>query len=133
MQNLSLKNSRPTADEYVECYAYYKKNGLSKIVNKNMLNTIRDSCNSNTVTIIDTQMTLFKHSSSIFPSNISDYIIISIDVNRNHITIDDKKNGIGLNDQLTLSGSSTFLKPLFYNVQQLLVYCFKITERLNWN
>jgi hypothetical protein len=120
MQNLSLKNSRPTADEYADCYTYYKKNGLSKIVNKNMLNAIRDSCNSNTVTIIDTQMTLFKHSSSIFPSNISDYIIISIDVNRNHITIDDKKNGIGLNDQLTLSGSSTFLKP--FDVKSMDIY-----------
>jgi hypothetical protein len=120
MQNLSLKNSRPTANEYAECYTYYKKNGLSKIVNKNMQNTICNSINSNTVTIIDTQMTLFKQTSSIFPSNISDCIIISIDVNRNHITIDDKKNGIGLNDQLSLSGSSTFLKP--FDVKSMDVY-----------
>ena len=120
MNQITSTTQRPTAEEYSDCYTFYKKNGLSKIVNKNMLNAIRDSCNSNTITIIDTQMTLFKQSSTIFPQNISDCIVISIDVNRNNVTIDDKKNGLQLNEQFKLSGLSTFLKP--FDVESMDVY-----------
>ena len=120
MNGISSPMQRPTADEYATCYAFYKKNGLAKIVNKNMCNSIRSSIDTNRVTIIDTQLTLFKHSSTIIPSNISDCIVISIDVNRNNITVDDKKNGIKMNEQLKLSGDSTFLKP--FDVSTMDVY-----------
>ena len=129
MNGITPTTHRPRADEYATCYTFYKKNGLAKIVNKNMLNAIRDSINSKSITIIDTQLTLFKHSSTIIPSNISDCIVISIDVNRNHITVDDRKNGIQTNEQLKLSGSSTFLKPFdvsFMDVYRLQSkYCSK--------
>jgi len=120
MNGITPTTHRPRADEYATCYAFYKKNGLSKIVNKNMLNTIRDSINSKSITIIDTQLTLFKQSSTIIPSNISDCIVISIDVNRNHITVDDRKNGVQMNEQLKLSGTSSFLKP--FDVSAMDVY-----------
>jgi len=121
MNGIQSINIRPTSDEYLKAYTFYKKNGLSKIVNKNMLNSIRSSIDSNTVTIIDTQMTLFKQAyPAIIPSNISECIVISIDVNRNDITINDRKNGVELNEQLKLSGPSTFLKP--YDVSKMDVY-----------
>ena len=120
MMNSTLKNIRPTAEEYSECFAYYKKNGLGKTVNTKMQREIRESIKFNEITIVDTQLTLFKYSSAIIPSNIPECTHISIDVSRNEKSIDNKKNGLNLADQLKLSGISTFLKP--FNVDLMDVF-----------
>ena len=120
MNNIIHHDERPTGDEYANVYAYYKKNRLGKIVNKKMMNAIEESINSNVITIIDTQMTSFNQLTSIIPSNISECIVVSIDVNRNHVTEDNRKNGIAMNDQIKLSGDSTFLKP--FNIESMDVY-----------
>lgn len=130
MMNISLTNERPTNEEYATCFAYYKLNGLGKIINKQMQFAICDSIDANMVTLVDTQLTLFKYSSAIIPDNISECVVISIDVNRNALSIDDKKNGIDLTSQLKLSGNSSFLKP--FDVSSMDVfrlqskYCSKI-------
>lgn len=120
LQNKTPKNTRLTSEDYAECYAYYKSHGLGKVVNKNMSSKIRDSIVSNLITIVDTQMTMFKQQSQIIPTNVDRCLVISIDVSRNAQTRDDQKNGVSIGEQLKLSGISNFFAP--FDVSSMDVY-----------
>jgi hypothetical protein len=108
-------NYRPTQDEYSCYYTYYKINKLGLKVNEQMQKEIKHSINTFDVTIIDTQLTMFQGVEQIIPSNISNCICIGIDISRNMLIDDDKKNGCEVSEQLSLFGVTDVLFPLDMN------------------
>jgi len=104
--------ARLVGDDYKFCQEYYKKHGLGKIANINMRSQIRSSIQANKITITDTQMTSYKGATDIIPDEIEDCIIVSIQITRNAESVDDQKNGISIQEQIALTGLSTFLKPI---------------------
>jgi hypothetical protein len=107
----TFDGSRPTAAEYAKIYAFYDKNKLGKAVNDKMREWTKESINKHTVTIIDTQATMFMGAENIFPSNMSRCNVLALDVTRNAPVADDAKNGMSLADQLKMSGECDALNP----------------------
>ena len=111
-QGLDQIDHRPTSDEYRAYYAYYKEHKLASAVNGIFKNLIQNSISKFDVTIIDTQLTLFRGVDQIIPSNIDACTVISFDVSRNMVLDDDSKNGVSIQTQLGMFGKSTVLTPL---------------------
>lgn len=114
-QGLDQIDSRPTSDEYHAYYAYYKEHKMAPVVNGMFKNLIQDSISKFDVTIIDTQLTMFRGVDQIIPSNIDTCTVISFDVTRNMVLDDDSKNGVSIQTQLGMFGKSTVLAPLDLN------------------
>jgi len=112
MRGLDEIDYRPVSSEYDDLYRYYKDNKLGRNVNEYMLQQIRHSIDTFDITIIDTQMTLFRGVEQIIPANISNCVVIGFDISRNILLSDDGKNGCTLQSQLELFGSSSILLPL---------------------
>jgi hypothetical protein len=102
---------RPVAEQYAKYYSYYKDNKLGAQVNQEMQKKIEYSINTFDSIIIDTQMSLFRGFDQIIPQNISNCIIISLDISRNIPIDNDSKNGIGIQEQLALFGNTSTLFP----------------------
>lgn len=115
MQGLDEIDYRPVSSEYNDLYRFYKDNKLGSQVNAYMLQQIQYSIDMFDVTIIDTQMTLFRGVEQIIPANISNCVVIGFDISRNILLSDDAKNGCSLQSQLELFGSSSALYPLDMN------------------
>jgi hypothetical protein len=124
---INFNGTRLIDSQYILAYNFYTKNKLGKNVNDKMREFIKHSINTNVVTIIDTQMTMFDGADYIFPSNISRCNVLAVDVTRNAQVFDDSKNGKNLSDQLKMSGDSDALHPFcvdgvnLYNMQSM--YC----------
>lgn len=110
-QGLDEITHRPTSEEYESYHQYYRQNKLGTVVNERFKTLFQNSINMFDVTIIDTQLTMFRGVEQIVPSNINKCIIISFDVSRNLFLQDDSKNGIFLTSQLAMFGKSNALSP----------------------
>jgi hypothetical protein len=115
MQGHNEIDYRPTQDEYAQYYQYYRDNKLGSIVNDKLKQQITYSINMFDVTIIDTQMSMFRGFDQIIPSNISSCVVFGFDVSRNMLIENDQKNGNNLTEQLQMFGSSSTFAPLDMN------------------
>jgi predicted ABC-type ATPase len=111
MMQLPEIDVRPTNDEYTEYYTSYKTNKLGQKVNEQFKSKIQYAIDTFDAIIIDTQMTMFRGVEQIIPSNIENCVCIGIDVSRNIELIDDNKNGVNINEQLSMFGMSSALFP----------------------
>ncbi len=112
MKSLPEITYRPCAQEYGSYYEFYRENKLGAKVNEIFQNQIKSSISNFDVTIIDTQLTMFRGVEQIIPDNIGNCTVISFDVSRNMELIDDSKNGLNFNSQLQMFGQSSIMAPL---------------------
>jgi hypothetical protein len=109
---LSEIDYRPTSEEYESYHQYYRLNKLGSRVNELFKILFQNSINMFDVTIIDTQLTMFRGVEQIIPSNLDKCTVISFDVSRNILLENDSKNGIPFTTQLEMFGQSSVLSPL---------------------
>jgi len=109
---LSEIDYRPTSEEYQSYHQYYRLNKLGSRVNELFKILFQNSINMFDVTIIDTQLTMFRGVEQIIPSNLDKCTVISFDVSRNILLENDSKNGIPFTTQLEMFGQSSVLSPL---------------------
>ena len=112
MQGLDEIDYRPTQNEYAKYHQYYRDNKLGSVVNDKMKQQIAYSINTFDVTIIDTQMSMFRGFDQVIPSNISSCVVFGFDISRNMLIENDGKNGVDLTEQMQMFGSSSTLFPL---------------------
>ncbi len=111
-QGLSEIDYRPTAEEYESYHQYYRLNKLGSTVNDLFKAKFQNSINMFDVTIIDTQLTMFRGVEQIIPPNLDKCIVISFDIARNMLLENDLKNGVAFTAQLEMFGQSSILSPL---------------------
>lgn len=111
-QGLNDIDYRPTSEEYESYHQYYRLNKLGSTVNELFKNHFQNSINMFDVTIIDTQLTMFRGVEQIIPPNLDKCIVISFDVSRNILLENDSKNGVPITTQFQMFGQSSVLSPL---------------------